>query len=181
MLWILVGTGAFGLLFLFEYQKCRSVQRDSTGKNPWFLAGTLVLLLACAALGRRSVRSQGIQLLAGVLVLITGLAFYAVVLSVVSEPKGYTRDSKKLPVCRSGIYGRMRHPGVWSFLMCGIGYGMIFPDVLIPALWFSFLNLVYTWFQDRCFFPVYLEGYEQYRKEVPYLFPRKPGAECDQG
>lgn len=175
MLWIFVGTAAFGLLFLFEYQKCRSVRLNSTGKNPWFLLGTLLLLLAFTVLGRRSACSQGIQFLTGVLVLITGIVFYGMVLSVVSDSQGYIRDSKKLPVCRSGLYGWMRHPGVWSFLLCTVGYGMIFPDAWMPALWFAFLNLIYTWFQDRFFFPAYLEGYEQYRKEVPYLFPRKPG------
>ncbi len=178
MFWGLVGTGAFGLLILFEYQKCRSVQYSSAGRNPWFFLGTLLLLLACAVLGGTSIRSQGIRFWVGTLILLLGFVFYGVVLSVVPDAGEYTRDRKKFPVCRKGFYGWMRHPGVWSFLMCGIGYGMIFPDAAVPAMWFSFLNLVYTWTQDRYFFPVYLEGYEQYRREVPFLFPRKPGSGC---
>lgn len=176
MFWTLVGTGAFGLLVLFEYQKCRSVRRGNRGNNPWLLIGTLLLLLACAALGRSSKCSQGIQLLAGSLLLFLGLVFYAAILSVVPDAGEYMEDRKAFPVCRKGLYGWMRHPGVWSFLLCGIGYGMIFLDAAIPAMWFSFLNLIYVWVQDRYFFPVYLEGYEQYRREVPFLFPRKPGS-----
>ena len=173
MLWMLTGTGAFGLLFLFEYQKCRHVKRKQDGKNPWFFLGTLLLILSCVALGRESTCAGGIRLAAGVLILLAGIVFYIVVLSVPVDAGEYTGDTGKSPVCRSGLYGRVRHPGVWSFLVCGIGYGMIFPDAVLPAVWFTFLNLIYTWFQDRYFFPVYLEGYEQYRKEVPYLFPGK--------
>lgn len=178
MFWVLMGTGAFGLLILFEYQKCRSIQQGTAGKNCWFLLGTLLLLLACVAMGVKSIRSQGIQLLAGIFILLIGLIFYAVVLSVMPDVREYAKDSKKLPVCRKGIYGWMRHPGVWSFFICGIGYGMIFPETVIPAIWFSFLNLVYTWVQDRYFFPVYLDGYGQYCSEVPFLFPRKPESGC---
>lgn len=173
MFWVLVGTGAFGLLVLFEYWKCRSIRRGTTGKNGWFLAGTLLLLLSCGVMAGESDRSRGVRLLAGVIVLLVGLVSYGVVLSVVPDAGEYTQDSKKRPVCRKGLYGWMRHPGVWSFLMCGIGYGMIFPEAMVPAMWFSFLNLAYTWVQDRFFFPVYLDGYEEYRREVPFLFPRK--------
>ena len=75
MLWMLTGTGAFGLLFLFEYQKCRHVKRKQDGKNPWFFLGTLLLILSCAALGRESTCAGGIRLAAGVLILLAGIVF----------------------------------------------------------------------------------------------------------
>lgn len=173
LFWIIVGTVAFGPLCLFEYQKCRSVRKGTSTKNGWFLLGTLLLLLSCAGLAVRSPLARGIRFWAGLLILLAGLVFYTVVLSVVPDLGAYGKDSNKFPVCRKGIYGRMRHPGVWSFLVCATGYGMVFPKAWIPAMWFSFLNLIYTWVQDRYFFPVYLEGYEQYRREVPFLFPRR--------
>ncbi|MCI7812948.1 MAG: hypothetical protein SO016_01550 [Lachnospiraceae bacterium] len=173
MIWVLTGTGAFGFLFLFEYHKCLSVRKERRDKNPWFWVGTILLLCSFAMMGVQSGHSSGISFWAGLLVLAAGIVFYGAVLSV-ADNQGYTQDQMKIPVSRRGMYGWMRHPGVWSFLVCVLGYGMMFPRAIGGAMWFAFLNFIYTWFQDRYFFPVYLEGYEQYRKEVPYLFPKKP-------
>ena len=173
MLGIWAGTSAFGLLVLFEYQKCRSVRRGIGKRNPWFLLGTLVLLASYLLLAGESTRSGGLRLLAGALALAAGIVFYGAVLLVAAGESGYTRDSGRIPVSRTGLYGKVRHPGVWSYLTCSLGYVMIFPETVCGALWFALLNLFYTWLQDRYFFPVYLEGYEEYRREVPYLFPKK--------
>ena len=44
---------------------------------------------------------------------------------------------------------------------------------MIMAMWFTVLNLGYTVLQDRYFFPVYLKGYDEYKKEVPFFIPRQ--------
>lgn len=170
MIWILTGTGAFGLLVLFEIQKCVCLRRKKKDKNPWFLLGMFFLLLSFWMAGQEGAAAAGWKLWLGIVLLTLGLLFYARVLGVAAE-KNYICDGDRQPVSRSGLYGCMRHPGVWSFLLCSLGYAMIYPCCWKMALWFAFLNLLYTWLQDRFFFPVYLEGYEEYRKEVPYLLP----------
>ena len=171
MIELITGTGAFGLFVLYEYQKCRNIRQNKTGSNPWFLLGMMALLAAFAAEAVKDQISGGIILAAGIAVLAAGLVFYGAVLDIARGKQGYTKDLMGTTVSRKGLYGHMRHPGVWSFLLCSLGFGMIFPDGMRLALWFAFLNLIYTWLQDRYFFPVYLEGYDEYKKEVPYLFP----------
>lgn len=170
MIWILIGTGAFGLLVLFELQKCICLRRNRKHKNPWFLLGVLLLLFSCLMAGLERTVAAGWKLWLGIGLLAVGLLSYARALGVAAE-KNYISDGACRPVSRSWPYDRMRHPGVWSFLFCSLGYAVIYPDCWKMALWFAFLNLLYTWLQDRFFFPVYLEGYEEYRKEVPYLLP----------
>lgn len=172
MIWALTGAAAFGFFVLFEYQKCRSLRRGRAGKNFWLLPGLLLLLLSCVMAGRKAGPAGGWRFWAGLAVLSAGLLFYGKVLGV-ADAAHYARDDQPRPVSREGLYGRMRHPGVWSFLLCAAGYGLMFSGVWRLALWLAFLNLIYTWLQDRFFFPVYLSGYEAYRREVPYLWPFK--------
>lgn len=172
MMEFITGTAAFGLLMLFEYQKCRNVRQNRKSRNPWFLLGTVLLLIAFCMEALENEVAQGIRFAAGVIILAVGLVFYGAVLGIAVGKQGYTKDLTGTTVSQTGLYSCMRHPGVWSFLLCAVGYGMIFPEGMGLALCFTFLNLIYTWFQDRFFFPVYLEGYDEYKKEVPYLFPR---------
>ena len=169
----ITGTAAFGMLVFYDYQKCRNVRQNRTAGNPWFILGMAVLLGSFAAEAAGDQMARGVQLVCGIGVLAAGIVFYGAVLGVASGKQGYTKDLMGTTVSRKGLYGRMRHPGVWSFLLCALGFGMVFPEGMGFGLWFAFLNLIYTWLQDRYFFPVYLEGYEEYKKEVPYLFPRR--------
>ena len=50
MIWTALGTFVFGLLVLFEVQKCRSAEKKTKRKNPWFLLGTGLLLIDFAGM-----------------------------------------------------------------------------------------------------------------------------------
>ncbi|MBQ8562769.1 MAG: hypothetical protein IJ443_02605 [Firmicutes bacterium] len=169
---IVTGTAAFGLLLIYEYQKCRSIRQNLSRRNPWFLLGTLVLLGTFLMEALDAETADWPRFTAGVIVLAVGILIYGAVLGVAVGGQGYTRDRSVTEVSRKGLYGHMRHPGVWSFLLCSLGYGTAFPEGMAMALWMAVLNLFYTILQDRYFFPVYLAGYEKYKKEVPFLFPR---------
>lgn len=174
MIWTVPGTAAFGFLILFEYRKCRSTEKIKTRNNPWFLVGTVLLLTAFAGMSVTLTASPGLQRTGGITVLGTGLILYILVLTGGPKKEGYVRDDASSgTVSRRGIYGKIRHPGVWCFLICSLGFGTIYPDGMGSALWLALMNLLYTWIQDRWFFPVYLQGYEKYKEEVPYLFPKR--------
>lgn len=167
---ILTGTLAFAFLVLFEIRKCDSLRKGEKRRNPWFITGTAILILSFI-LATNGSRADNLQFAAGITVLILGLIMYAVVLSVVSDGKVYSEDTSAEKTCRKGIYGYIRHPGVWSFLICAAGFAVAFPQGTKTAIWCTLLNLGYTWLQDKFFFPVYLEGYEEYKREIPFLFP----------
>ena len=171
----ILGTGAFAVLVLFEIQKCRSTRQNTTAVNPWFLLGCLLLTVSLVVRAVNCGTASGLQVVAGTVVLAAGMVFYASVLGVAlgAKQQGYLRDRAESEVSRQGMYAKVRHPGVWSFLVCAAGYGLLVPRGLGLAMWLTLLNLGYTVLQDRYFFPVYLKGYEAYKKEVPFFIPRR--------
>ena len=172
MIWVLTGTAAFVILIIFEVQKCRNALKNRTAFNPWFVLGTLMLLLSFVGIAMDNQAAGGARLVSGVVIMTAGVLSYIIVLIAGLKKRGYLEDEKNASVSRKGLYGRLRHPGVWSFLLCGVGFGMVFIGTTGKALWLVLLNLIYTWLQDRYFFPVYLKGYEEYKRDVPYLFPK---------
>ena len=172
MIWVLTGTAAFVILIIFEVQKCRNALKNRTAFNPWFVLGTLMLLLSFVGIAMDNHAAGGARLVSGVVIMTAGVLSYIIVLTAGLKKRGYLEDEQNASVSRKGLYGRLRHPGVWSFLLCGVGFGMVFIGTTGKALWLVLLNLIYTWLQDRYFFPVYLNGYEEYKRDVPYLFPK---------
>ena len=85
----------------------------------------------------------------------------------------YCQEADQHKVCRTGIYGVCRHPGIWWFFGCflclggacgsktSIAYGCIL----------SLINLLYAWYQDKWIFPEEFSDYRDYQKEVPFLIP----------
>ena len=74
---MILGTVSFGLLVLFEYQKCRNTRQNITAPNPWFILGCLALAAALVLRALRGPLASGLQAAAGAVVLISGLMFYA--------------------------------------------------------------------------------------------------------
>ncbi|NLD18964.1 MAG: hypothetical protein GX663_01765 [Clostridiales bacterium] len=169
MIWNITGTLSFGILVLFEYSKCQSARKGIKRYNPWFLIGTALLLLSWLMLFLRGPIEYNKGFGAGITVLAIGAALYVYVMTIPVDKKGYAKDGLKTPVSRKGFYSKVRHPGVWCFLMCSIATGIAVPEAFVSALWFALLNLLYVWLQDKYFFPVYLEGYEEYKKETRFL------------
>ena len=172
MIWVLTGTAAFVILIIFEVQKCRNALKNRTAFNAWFVLGTLMLLLSFVGIAMDNHAAGGARLISGIVIMTAGVLSYIIVLTAGLKKRGYLEDEQNASVSRKGLYGRLRHPGVWSFLLCGVGFGMVFIGTTGKALWLVLLNLIYTWLQDRYFFPVYLKGYEEYKRDVPYLFPK---------
>lgn len=84
-------------------------------------------------------------------------------------------SEEKSKVCSHGMYALCRHPGVlWFFFfyLC-LSIGMESAKLLGTGMVYSFCNFLYVVFQDRYTFPKVLEGYEEYKKDVPFLIPDK--------
>lgn len=87
----------------------------------------------------------------------------------------YCQGADRNKVCRTGIYGICRHPGIWWFLGCFLCLGRACGDIrtVVYGILLSLMNLLYAWYQDQWIFPEEFSDYRDYQKEVPFLLPVK--------
>ena len=84
----------------------------------------------------------------------------------------YRKEAAGGRVCRSGLYGYCRHPGILAFFFCFLFLGLAAGERQLAAgMFYSGLNLLYAWYQDRIIFTREFSDYGEYRRDVPFLFP----------
>lgn len=80
----------------------------------------------------------------------------------------------------SASYGLCRHPGFWWFSLLALDLAAMrgFGGFLFSAVLYVFLDFLLVLLQDVYLFPKIFKGYDDYRKSVPFLFPRKRASRC---
>ncbi len=75
---------------------------------------------------------------------------------------------------REGSYSLCRHPGFWwfSFFALSVGFLRGMDLYFFTVSLMIGLDLLLIVIQDKYAFPRLFSGYDAYRKEVPFLFPR---------
>lgn len=167
--WIL-GLAAFVLFFLYDWNRVYWKKRWMKG---FFLAGNLLLAFVALGLIREGLAAGGYALcwLGAGACFLAGL-IYTLYFALPFDST-YCREADGHPVCRSGLYGLCRHPGIWWFLGMFVCLGMAAGGGRMSlCLCLSFSNLLYAWYQDRFIFVKEFSDYEDYRRKVPFLVPR---------
>ena len=173
---LLPGIVGFCLFIVFDLNK---IKWQKPLLNGFFALGGLLLILSTALcivpeLGDFSPGMFSALSLLGLL--LSGAALiYALFFALPFEDT--YKDSKSLPLVSGGIYGLCRHPGFWPFLLMYVFLWLSFGGE--PLLWamlvFPLCNLIYIIIQDKYIFPLYIAGYDDYKKSVPFLIPRCRG------
>ena len=164
-----MGLTAFALFFLYDWNR---VYRNARWMKPFFSIGCLLLawvglrlIWAAWTSGRRGWLVPAGLCLAGLIYTL----FFALPFD-----KTYCKEADCHKVCRTGIYGWCRHPGIWWFFGCfgclGLALGQ--RERMILCLVLSALNPGYAWYQDRMIFVREFSDYEDYQNTVPFLIPR---------
>lgn len=170
MEWIL-GLGAFVMFFLYDWNRVFWKRR---WMRPLFATGNVCL----AAVGIRLIwtaldiqNGAWLLWLAGGALCLGGL-IYTLYFAL---PFGntYRREADGHKVCRSGVYGWCRHPGIWWFFGCFLCLGMAdgTGGSVFLCMVLSLCNLLYAWYQDHFIFVKEFSDYEDYRRAVPFLIP----------
>lgn len=165
------GLTAFGLFFLYDWNRVFVKKR---WVSPFFSIGCLLLLIV----GGRLIRSAWTE--GNRLWLIPALCFFAVLIYTLffalPFDDTYRQEADGHSVCRNGMYGWCRHPGIWWFFGCFICLGLAGRQAegLLLCLCLSALNLGYAWYQDRFIFVQEFSDYKDYQKSVPFLIPGRP-------
>ena len=165
-------TFAFGMFFLYDWNR---VFLKKKWFVPLFAAGNLLLAVvggrmvyACVSSG---IKEQSVWLLPGAFFL--AVLIYTLYFALPFD-NTYCQEADRHKVCRSGMYGWCRHPGIWWFFGCFFCTGLSTGELnrVMLSLCLSLLNLLYAWYQDRLIFVEEFSDYREYQEQVPFLLPR---------
>lgn len=85
----------------------------------------------------------------------------------------YVKAEQRNAVVSTGVYSLCRHPSsFWFFLFylfLWLASGKLI--MLWAGMIWTVLNFLYVYVQDRWIFPHMLNGYDDYKKNVPFLLP----------
>ncbi len=166
----LAGALAFALFFLYDWNR---VFWKKKWMKPFFSAGCVILIVIGGKEAAESVAagpSLRLLWLAPAAVSLWAL-IYALFFALPFEDT-YRKEAEGHKVCRTGIYGKSRHPGILAFFFCFLFLGLAAGErQLAQGMFFSALNLLYGWYQDRIIFVKEFSDYEEYRRDVPFLIP----------
>lgn len=165
------GLTAFGLFFLYDWNRVFWKKR---WMKPFFTVSCLLLLAVGLELLLSAWR-EGSRLWLAPAVLFLAALIHTLFFALPFDDT-YRQDADGHRVCRSGLYGWCRHPGIWWFFGCFLCLGLACrrTEDLLLCLCLSALNLSYAWYQDRFIFIQEFSDYGDYQKSVPFLIPRRP-------
>jgi len=87
------------------------------------------------------------------------------------------RPPENRKVVNTGTYGLVRHPAFLWFTSLILSLNLIFMSVTFFALSMSLvcMDFILVFIEDRFIFPSLFPDYDQYKKEVPFLWPKLIG------
>ena len=176
-MYIIPGILGFLACCLFDLNK---VKWQSRIFNHFFTIGSLLLVYSTvSALLKSDFKTlihnfhieQGLLLLG---VALSGAALIYVLFFALPFESTYM-ETEHLPVVNSGVYAACRHPGFWVFALFYLLLGCFLSNtyITLEAIVYSICNFIYIYIQDRFIFPLYIRGYEEYKKTVPFLIPNR--------
>lgn len=106
--------------------------------------------------------------------ILSGIALIYVLFFALPFESTYV-ESDSLPLVNRGVYALCRHPGFWMFALVYLFLWLfIFTEQMLTGfILYTFCNFLYICVQDRYIFPQYIQGYEEYKKSVPFLLPTR--------
>lgn len=171
---LFLGITAFVLYFIYDIN---SYMWQKQVLNTFFLLGTLLLGIATGLDLWFAWTTGAFSGAADILLLIAAcFCFAALIYSLffaLPFQETYTQNSSGRKVYQSGVYALCRHPGIlcfWTTYLL-LGLAALPSGMIVRSLVFSFLNLLYAWFQDCVTFPKTFCDYSDYQKCVPFLIP----------
>lgn len=171
---LFLGIAAFVLYLIYDIN---SFMWQKQVLSTFFLLGTLLLGIATGldlwAAWTAGAFSDAIDIL---LLIATFFCFATLIYSLffaLPFQETYTQPSSGRKVYRRGVYALCRHPGIlffWGTYLL-LGLAALPSRMIVRSLVFSFLNLVYAYFQDCVTFPKTFCDYSDYQRYVPFLIP----------
>ncbi len=166
---ICLGLAAFIAFGLFECKRA-GMFGTKIKINIWFILGLVIFAVMWFRAFLRGFDGVDTPLIIGAILAATAMVWYGVLLGVADE-SNYISAFDKTAASREGLYGWARHPGFYSFILMSAALAVMTWTVegLVCAIETTVLNTVYIIIQDVYWFEKYIDGYEEYKKVVPFL------------
>lgn len=174
MLFIIIGCLAFFFFIIFDLNKVIFIHKWI---NLCFFIGLVLIGLSTVVLLFDNFKSSDIftpmQWLAGTLAFTSLLLMVYTLFLGIPFTKTYIETNKGNTVVNTGMYALCRHPGViwffffYLFLACASGNQLL----MLAAMVWTTMDIVYVYIQDRWIFPIILDAYQHYQTQVPFLIP----------
>lgn len=106
--------------------------------------------------------------------ILSGIALIYILFFALPFDDTYIKNTT-LPLVDHGVYALCRHPGFWVFTLFYLFLGLFLsnPVLLVASLLYTGCNFFYICLQDHYIFPLYIRGYKEYKKNVPFLLPTR--------
>jgi len=163
----------FALLFLGDYNSV--AWRRGILRPAFFVGGALigaaVITDLSIAFYLGAIRNFDFLLLGLGIFFFTALV-YALFFAIPFQ-ESYVEEQKERKTYRGGLYALCRHSGVWFFFLCllTLGIAALPTHLLWRGLFYTALNIIYSYFQDKYIFPKVFSDHGDYCREVPFLIP----------
>ena len=172
---LLPGAAAFVLFILFDLNKIRWQKQFLNLFFPLgglLLAGSTLLCILASDLSDFVWHAGTVLGLLGCAASAAAMV-YALFFALPFQDT-YT-ESHDVPVITTGLYGLCRHPAFWPMAALYVLLWLTFGGswLLAAAILYPLCNFFYIVIQDRRIFPQYIRGYGEYKKQVPFLIPRR--------
>jgi protein-S-isoprenylcysteine O-methyltransferase Ste14 len=175
MLYIISGSMAFILFFLFDYY---NIKNFTIQKKLVSISGVSILIYSAVMAVEESTVihfSVVVKLISTVLFIVSAvLLIYSLFLELPFKST-YADDKFNGSLVDTGTYALCRHPGVlWLFFLLLFLFFMTGAVMIAVAtiIWTS-INAVYVYLQEKFFFCTMFSDYINYQKTTPMLIPNK--------
>lgn len=174
----LIGIFGFGLFMLYDLNSVlwkKKILNSFFSLGSFFIVVSTIVGVSDAGKENGSVGNSPVWLVLATVFL--GVLVYTLFFALPFKETYQSGEDRKEKsrVCSHGMYALCRHPGVlWFFFFYFfLGIGMGSKKLLGIGMIYSFCNFLYVVFQDLYTFPKVLDGYYEYKKDVPFLIPNK--------
>ena len=168
---ILIGTFAFFILTLFDFNKLKMLHPILNGL---FAVGVLMLAYATAMI---LFNETPLFTFAAtpILWVVSVLGFIEMIYALffaLPFSKTYVKTQTNASLVTTGLYGLCRHPGVWGFFLFYLFAALASGNgtLLIASIVWTIMDILHVYIQDSIFFVKTLQGYTLYKQRTPFLF-----------
>ncbi|MDD4335469.1 MAG: hypothetical protein PHY77_07670 [Desulfotomaculaceae bacterium] len=174
MIFIFTGFLAFVFFCIFDFNQAK-LRKEVI--NLSFAVG--IALLAASTAGILLGDYEGfalsitLKILFGLLSIVSLLMLLYTLFVALPFSATYRKAKPVNTVVDRGMYALCRHPGVlwffffYLFLWLASGKAMM---MWAGIIW-TVMDIIYVYIEDRWFFPAVINGYDQYKRKVPFLIP----------